>query len=87
VGKAAEKTIPLLNIPQRILKKYTDSLLNDKVLPITDLTTYNIRLKQIAKICKINKQISPHLARHTFATTIALTNAMDEAEEKKVIDY
>ena len=34
----------------------------------------NLYLKQIANLCEIQKRVSFHLARHTFATTITLNN-------------
>ena len=36
----------------------------------------NAYLKEIADICGINKKLTTHLARHTFATTITLTNGV-----------
>jgi integrase len=51
-----------------ILDKY------DKVLPSVTLQLYNIRLKLIKVLCGINKNLTSHMARHTFATTITLAN-------------
>jgi integrase len=52
-----------------ILEKYSKSPIDDWVLPIPDMVTYNLQLKQVAKACGIEKKISSHLARHTFALT------------------
>ena len=82
-----EYNIPLLNIPQMILEKYANSPLNGKLLPVPELTTYNQRLKMLAKACQINKNISSHLARHTFATTIALTKGVPIETVSKMLGH
>ncbi|MDR1652665.1 MAG: site-specific integrase [Prevotellaceae bacterium] len=71
-----EYNIPLLNIPQLILDKYSKNRQSEKVLPVPGMVTYNLRLKKVAKACGIDKNISSHLARHTFATTVALTGGV-----------
>lgn len=63
--------IPLLPIPKLILEKYKGA---DKMLPIVDCSSTNIYLKEIATLCNINKTVTFHTARHTFATTVTLTN-------------
>ena len=63
--------IPLLPIPKLILEKYKGG---DKLLPIVDCSSTNIYLKEIATLCNINKTVTFHTARHTFATTVTLTN-------------
>ena len=37
---------------------------------------FNSYLKEIADICNINKNLTHHLARHTFATTVCLLNGI-----------
>ena len=82
-----EYNIPLLNIPQMILKKYAGNLTGDKVLPVPCMSTYNTRLKEIAKACGIEKNVSSHLARHTFATTIALTKGVPIETVSKMLGH
>ncbi|WP_317197604.1 tyrosine-type recombinase/integrase [Polaribacter porphyrae] len=36
----------------------------------------NAYLKEIADLCSIKKNLTFHLARHTFATTLTLTNGV-----------
>jgi len=55
--------IPLLDIAKEILDKYAGTLPDDKALPV--LNSY---LKEIGTLCGINKELTFHLARHTFAT-------------------
>jgi site-specific recombinase XerD len=82
-----EYNIPLLNIPKMILEKYANSPLDGKVLPVPDMVTYNLRLKKVAKACGIDKNISSHLARHTFATTIALTKGVPIETVSKMLGH
>lgn len=69
--------IPLLEIPQLIIKKYQGMKeLNGKLLPTLTNSCSNLYLKEVAVRCGINKTLTFHLARHTFATTITLSQGM-----------
>ena len=70
-----------------ILEKYSKIQLTEKVLPVPDMVTYNIRLKRVAKACGIDKNISSHLARHTFATTIALIKGVPIETVSKMLGH
>ena len=61
--------VPLLDIPKMILKKYKGKLPDGKILPVISNQKLNAYLKEIADICGIKKNLTFHLARHTFATT------------------
>ena len=63
--------IPLLPIAKMILDKYKGG---DKLLPIQDAADVNKYLKDIAILCGIDKRITFHTSRHTFATTVTLSN-------------
>ena len=63
--------IPLLPMAKMILDKYKDS---DKLIPIQDPADINKYLKDIAILCNINKRITFHTSRHTFASTVTLAN-------------
>lgn len=72
IGKR-EKTdvsfsIPLLDIPKRILEKYEGTLPDNRILPVPSNQKMNSYLKEIGAICGIDKDLTFHLARHTFAT-------------------
>ena len=60
--------IPLLEIPQMILKKYKDTLPDNQLLPVINNQNTNAYLKEIGTLCSINKNLTFHIARHTFAT-------------------
>jgi len=70
-------TIFVIQAAQRILEKYKNHpvVQNKKVLlPVVSNQKMNSYLKEIADLCAVNKPISTHTARHTFATTVALEN-------------
>jgi len=60
--------IRLLDIPKSILKKYEGKLPNGNLLPVISNQKMNEYLKEITTVCGINKNITFHIARHTFAT-------------------
>ncbi|PSL18805.1 site-specific integrase [Dyadobacter jiangsuensis] len=68
--------IPLLPVPEAILKKYLGHVKcqNDRVLSVLSNQKMNAYLKEIGDVCGINKEITFHLAQHTFATTVTLAN-------------
>lgn len=61
-------TIPLLEVPQKILDKYKGLFPDNKILPVPSNQKMNSYLKEIGDLCGIEKDLSFHLARHTFAT-------------------
>lgn len=60
--------ILLLDIPLMIIEKYKGRTKNGKLLPILSNQKMNNYLKEIADLCGIRKNLTYHLARHTFAT-------------------
>ncbi len=64
-------TIPLLDIPQRLIKKYENHptvIAKGIVLPVISNQRMNSYLAEIATLAKIQKHLTTHIARHTFAT-------------------
>jgi len=47
----------------------------------------NAYLKEIADLCGINKNLTFHLARHTFATTVTLTNGVPIESVSKMLGH
>ena len=64
-------TIPLLTKAEEILKKYDHQ---KTLLPIISNQQFNSFLKEISAILGINKRITHHTARKTFASTVLLYN-------------
>lgn len=48
---------------------------------------YNAYLKELAAICGINKEISSHTARHSFATSVALANGVSIENVAKMLGH
>ena len=74
-----EESVPLLPVALEIIQKYREHpycLNKNRLLPVNSNQRYNGYLKEIADICGINKKITSHIARHTFATTITLSNGV-----------
>lgn len=79
--------VPLLDIPQQILDKYEGQFTDGRVLPSLSNQRFNTYLKELASICGIEKNITFHLARHTFATTITLANGMPIETVSKLLGH
>ena len=82
--------IPLLPIASTILEKYKDhpQVINeDKLLPILSNQKMNSYLKEIADVCEINKELTFHIARHTFATTVTLSNGVPIESVSKMLGH
>ncbi|KGL47525.1 MULTISPECIES: site-specific integrase [Bacteroidales] len=61
--------ILLLDIPKSIIAKYGNQTYREgKLLPILSNQKTNAYLKEIADLCGIEKNLTFHVARHTFAT-------------------
>ena len=84
---SAPVDIPLLDVPLQILAKYKDSRRGDRLLPIPANQKCNDYLKEIAAICGIEKRLTFHLARHTFATTVTLTNGVPIESVSKMLGH
>lgn len=61
-------TIPLLDIPKKMLDKYKGTLPEGRILPVPSNQKMNAYLKEIGTLCGIDRDLTFHLARHTFAT-------------------
>ncbi|UEQ75910.1 site-specific integrase [Chryseobacterium arthrosphaerae] len=66
-------SIPLLTKSKFIIEKYSNAH-EIKVLPSFSNQKFNAYLKEIADIVGIEKRLTHHLARRTFATTVLLFN-------------
>jgi site-specific recombinase XerD len=63
--------IPLLDRALEILDNYKDHpvcIYDNRLLPVRSNQKQNEYLKEIAELCNINKKLTTHAARHTFAT-------------------
>ncbi len=72
-----KEMVMLLDIPLEIIEKYKNHkcrLIHGKLLPQHYNSHFNKYIKVIAALCGINKYLTHHTARHTFATTVTLEN-------------
>ena len=67
-----ELSIPLLPKAKKILRRYASD--SDQLLPVTSNARFNAYLKEIADVVGIEKKLTHHVARRTFATTVLLFN-------------
>lgn len=79
--------VPLLDIPRAILEKYADPTSHDRLLSIPANQKVNDYLKEIAAICGIDKNLTFHIARHTFATTVTLENGVALETVQKMLGH
>lgn len=81
------RTIPLLDIPYKIIEKYKGQQEDGGLFPLFPLPVMNIRLREIASECGINKTITTFSARRTFATTIASENGIPLETAAKILGH
>ncbi|MCK0145271.1 site-specific integrase [Arenibacter sp. F26102] len=83
-------SIPLLPTAMSILEKYNshpDVSNKDRLLPVLTNQKMNAYIKEIADLCGISKNLTFHLARHTFATTITLSNGVPIETVSKMLGH
>jgi site-specific recombinase XerD len=77
-------------ITRIIIDKYENNpqcISEDKLLPILSNQKMNAYLKEIAGVCEIEKELTFHIARHTFATTVTLTNGVPIESVSKMLGH
>lgn len=82
--------IPLFTQAKEILDKYSDlsnMLADEKVLPVMSNQKVNSYLKEIADMCGIHKNLTFHVARHTFATTVTLQNGVSIESVSRMLGH
>ena len=71
--------IPLLDIPLQIIEKYRNSRfsgIGGSVFKVKTKEYLNVQLKKIAEAAGIEKHLTFHMSRHSFATSVCLTNGV-----------
>jgi integrase len=95
IRTAREKTLEPVNLPLLpkavdLINKYKTnerSLYNGTVFPLLSNQKVNSYLKEIADFCGIHKNLTFHMARHTFATTVALSNGVPIETVSKILGH
>ncbi|WP_298765313.1 site-specific integrase [uncultured Polaribacter sp.] len=82
--------IPLLPIAEILIKKYKGHIKTKKtktLFPNISNQKLNSYLKEIADLSGIKKNLTFHIARHTFATTITLSNGVPIETVSKLLGH
>ena len=82
--------VPLLTKALEIIEKYKNhprALASGTLFPNLSNQKLNAYLKEIADFCSIEKNLTFHLARHTFATTVTLTNGVPIETVSKMLGH
>jgi site-specific recombinase XerD len=82
--------IPIFPVSESIIKKYAahaEVLISGKLLPVPSNQKMNAYLKELASICGIDKDLHTHLARHTYATTVTLSNGIPIETVSKLLGH
>ncbi|WP_339700293.1 site-specific integrase [uncultured Marixanthomonas sp.] len=87
--KSAVK-VPLLRKAEEIIEKYSNhpmTAVTSSLLPIITNEKLNVYLKEVANHVGIKKNLTFHMARHTFATTITLSNGVPIETVSKLLGH
>lgn len=82
--------IPLLPIAKQIIESYSlnpECIKKGVLLPVLTNQKMNAYLKEVADLCGINKNLTTHCARHTFATTVTLANKISMESVSKMLGH
>lgn len=82
--------IPLLPVVLDIIQAYKDHpqcVNQDCLLPVPSNCKLDAYLKEVADLCGINKLLTFHIARHTFATTVTLNNGVPIETVSKMLGH
>lgn len=95
IRKARQKTknmcnIPLLPLPIKLIDKYRnhpECIKKGRLFPVPSNQRMNSYLKEISDICLINKKLSTHVARHSYATSVCLANGVSMENVAKMLGH
>jgi len=82
--------VPILPAVDTLIKKYEHhprAQQRGTLLPNMSNQKLNAYLKEIADLCHIKKNLTFHLARHTFATTVTLSNGVPIETVSKLLGH
>ena len=82
-----ETNVRLLDIPLQIMKKYKGLCDGGHVFPVPAYTSCKRILHTVIRICGINKHVTWHMARHTMATVVCLSNGIPIESVSSVLGH
>ena len=92
ISKSRQKTgtafnVKLLDIPLQLIEKYRELAKENFVFDVPYLQKVNTLLKEIAKLCKIDRSLTFHISRHTFATEVCLSQGVPIESVKRMLGH
>lgn len=82
--------VPLLPQARELIERYSGhpmAVNSGRVFPVISNQRMNGYLKEIADLCEITKTLMFHIARHTFATTVTLSNGVPIESVSKMLGH
>lgn len=82
--------VPILDKAQELIDKYKDhpmTQITGTLFPVITNEKLNLYLKEVADACGIKKNLTFHMARHTFATTVTLSNGVPIETVSKLLSH
>jgi len=82
--------VPLLDKALTIIEKYQEHpkcIQTGKLLPVYSNQKMNQYIKEVAEKLEIEKHLTFHIARHTFATTVTLSNGVPIETVSKLLGH
>lgn len=82
--------VPILHQAAKIIEKYQNhprAVAKGTLFPVISNQKLNSYLKEVADLCGIKKHLTFHLARHTFATTVTLSNGVPIETVSKMLGH
>jgi site-specific recombinase XerD len=73
-----------------IIERYKEDpycVKNNKLLPVLSNQRYNSYLKELSALCGLKHELTSHIARHTFATTVTLSNGVPIETVSKMLGH
>jgi site-specific recombinase XerD len=72
----SKSIVPLLEIPKEIIEKYKGTGEGDKVFKMLCMNMVCSYTKHIGRLCGLNRKLTFHMSRHSFATSICLNQGI-----------
>lgn len=79
--------VKLLPVAKDLVEKYRGTTDGIHVFPVKDRRSMNASLKKIAKICGLKSNLSMHIGRHSFATTVTLSQGVPLETVSKMLGH
>ena len=81
------EVVRLVDIAVTILKKYEGMATDGKLFPMLVSGSIRNHLKKIAEICGINRNVTYHQSRHSFASSVCLSEGVPIETVSKVMGH